>query len=250
MSSEKRPEFFWPENLLTQEKQVKQKSPESLELNDKKGDFGSYRWLLHQGAEDSLIEQHNMISPRAKIYAQFISKVIGRQPGSIADIGCGAGFVAHELKERFPASKVVGYELSADAIEYARSHWPEVEFHCWAIFPDTDLGMKFDMIHCQEFYPFTRTSKVEYYRDYLAMFSRHLNDGGIIVITLRKTEDCILNALPQLGSLLGEAGLSPVYQKLLLPSLKVYATLRNIGLASLITRFLRTNHSYLLMFNR
>jgi len=46
----------------------------------------------------------------------------GLQPGSIVDVGCGAGFVLAELKHAYPAARLSGYDIAPDAERFWASH--------------------------------------------------------------------------------------------------------------------------------
>jgi len=45
------------------------------------------------------------------------------------DLGCGGGFVASGFKRVF-ARAAVGLDINPNAIEYAKAHYPDCEFHC------------------------------------------------------------------------------------------------------------------------
>jgi len=46
----------------------------------------------------------------------------GLQPGSIVDVGCGAGFVLAEMKHAYPAARLSGYDIAPDAERFWASH--------------------------------------------------------------------------------------------------------------------------------
>jgi len=50
-----------------------------------------------------------------------VGKCLRRVPRLIVDIGCGLGITTHSLAAAFPDSRVVGLELSPDAIDVARA---------------------------------------------------------------------------------------------------------------------------------
>lgn len=131
------------------------------------GDFGSYARANSTGSlAGSGIESHNLVfaDARVALYEQ-IWRVL--RLNAIADIGCGLGLTSAALARKFPAARVHGYELSPDAVEFARRSFPQATFECRAIGKDSVLGPRFDLILCQEFYPFTRTADLALQTDIL-----------------------------------------------------------------------------------
>ena len=108
-----------------------------------------------------------------------------KPPKTIAEIGCGAGFTTNTLKNVYRNSLVYGYEISYDAIEYAKNNFPQCHFEQKKIDPSFELGeIKFDLILCQEFYPFTRTKNFDKHFQWLQFLLNNLNKDGIALITL------------------------------------------------------------------
>lgn len=152
------------------------------------GDFGSYaKANLNDCLEGSGIENHNLVFAcgRVELYRQLWREI---PLNSIADIGCGLGLTTGALVDAFTGSHVNGYEISPDAVEFARRHFPKASFECHAFCPDSDLGRRFDLILCQEFYPFTRTASWETQSEFLTVLRRHLTDHGCIVIELSERD--------------------------------------------------------------
>ena len=105
------------------------------------------------------------------IVAALLDHILPLVPGLIAtlrngisvlDIGCGRGRALHLLAEQFPRSRFTGYDLSEEAIAYARDHANRSElrnlrfevrdltaFHCEAPESAYDLVTAFDAIHDQ-----------------------------------------------------------------------------------------------------
>lgn len=48
---------------------------------------------------------------------------------TVTDVGCGTGYGCKILSEK--ASKVVGYDVSIDAVEDARRYWPSLKIDFW-----------------------------------------------------------------------------------------------------------------------
>ncbi|WP_160295511.1 class I SAM-dependent methyltransferase [Paramagnetospirillum magnetotacticum] len=152
------------------------------------GDFGSYaKANLNGTLEGSGIESHNLVfaEGRVELYRQLWR---GLPLDSIADMGCGLGLTAGALADAFPNARVDGYELSPDAVSFARRRFPKANFECRAIGRDNDLGRRFDLILCQEFYPFTRTSDLDTHAEFLTVLRHHLTDHGCLIIELSERD--------------------------------------------------------------
>src|SRR6185503_8675271 len=65
---------------------------------------------------------------------------------SLLDVGCGEGRFLHEASKRFPEQRLVGMDLSARAVEYAKLLNPTVEFWSGDITDATLVSEKFDVI--------------------------------------------------------------------------------------------------------
>lgn len=91
----------------------------------------------------------------------------GLKPGTICDIGCGAGGVLARLVDEFPSSRtLVGYEISPDAIELCKRRVaPRVEFRCGDAFTDDekfDLVLVLDVVeHVEDCFAFLRKARLK-----------------------------------------------------------------------------------------
>ena len=184
-------EWFDPEALDTQ-----QSSTYSTHADDQRigGDFGSYAIANRGGGlAASGVESHNLVYGNHRV-AQYATVLGNRTFNRIADIGCGLGITTNALAQRYPRAEVIGLEVSQDAIEFAQKNFHGPQFVRTAITPATRLPGSFDLILCQEFYPFTRTSRPETHRAYAEHFLQHLLPGGVLLIELseRDREQSIL----------------------------------------------------------
>jgi trans-aconitate methyltransferase len=135
----------------------------------------------------SRIEGHNLIYADQRV--QQYHTVLGRRVfRRIADIGCGLGFTTQALTRRYPQARVVGIDVSADAVEYGRRTVADAEFVQMPIDPSGSLPGRFDLILCQEFYPFTRTGEAETHRAFVDLFRAHLEPGGVLMIELSERD--------------------------------------------------------------
>ncbi len=64
----------------------------------------------------------------------------------IMDLGCGPGNSTRVLAERFPDSKILGIDNSADMIAQAQTNCPECEFQLLGVSPAVPLTGKYDLI--------------------------------------------------------------------------------------------------------
>ena len=57
-----------------------------------------------------------------EIYADFISKFLKEEKGSLLDVGCGLGFFVKTIQEKKPKWNVIGYEISKQAVKFAKTN--------------------------------------------------------------------------------------------------------------------------------
>ncbi len=226
-------EWFHPGSLNQQNKDARNSPPGAS-----KGDFGSYS-AANRGAglAGSEIEQHNVIDNalvRAKIYHGFLGK---RSVKSIADIGCGLGYTANALSEEFGTKSVDGYEVSYDACEYASRTFPSLKFFPGALEPGKELPRAYDLVLCQEFYPFTRTNDFTFQSQYAEGFACSLTSAGVLLImqTSRGRENSVLSNLDRLCPHLQEKGFSVTFHNL--PFDKVFKVFPKYFVAKTISLF-------------
>lgn len=247
---EENSQWILPEKLKQQELQERQQSVGSSNL---RGDFGSYKALLNN-QKDTMIEYHNSVGVNARVMAKYLKKYIVKyygMPNLIADMGCGAGFIAHELKEILPESKICAFDISQDAISYGRAHFKNVDFTVKQIEPQSDFGFQFDVIYAHEFYPFTRTNAFEFQKAYISNFLHRIRDDGILLISLAQSAQCLLNNYPRL---LETYGKEFEIIKTALPIRKVTTLIRNIDLSLavsfLINLILRRKPSFMIVIKK
>jgi cyclopropane fatty-acyl-phospholipid synthase-like methyltransferase len=98
-------------------------------------------------------------------------------PLHILDFGCGSGWMSH-LLARF--GQVTGIDLSNDAVEKAKAHYPGIDFVC--VDASDDLGKvlnrKFDVVVSSEV-----LEHVMKQDEYIANLASLLSDGGKLVMT-------------------------------------------------------------------
>jgi trans-aconitate methyltransferase len=187
--------WFEPAELARAEEEVRAKGTV-------KGDFGSYAAANRTGRlSGSGIENHNLVHADGRV-RQYAHVLGGRDFADIADMGCGLGLTADALARAFPGARVVGYEMSQDAVDFASRQFPNASFRQLGLAADSRLDRSFDLILCQEFYPFTRTADWAYQRPLLDNLIAHLRPGGVLLIELseRDAGKSILVNLPAMAS--------------------------------------------------
>jgi trans-aconitate methyltransferase len=112
----------------------------------------------------------------------------------VADFGCGAGFTTDGLQRMWPAASVHGFDVSIDAVSFAQRQWPKCRFVAGAITPGASLeGGPFDVVLCQEFYPFTRTGQLESHREWLRLLAQNMTPDGVALIMVSAGTDGSIN---------------------------------------------------------
>jgi len=196
--------WWMPEELSAHELRVR--SGESPDANDVKNDFASYK-ALRSGLDPlaSGLFLHNewelwRIDTMCRDYAAIVRACRGRDPHTVADLGCGAGFTTGGLQRAWPLAKVTGLEVSFDAVQFARGNWPTCMFVDGAIKPSQLLvGSPFDLLLCQEFYPFTRTGSIADHREWVLCLLNNMSNGGLaIIMVAASTYDSINDTYAEL----------------------------------------------------
>lgn len=228
-------ESLWilPSELTKQENLERTGESTSIDL---KSDFGSYNALLN-GRNFTLIETHNSVGLRSRAIAVHLNRYIknySNKPAIIGDMGCGAGFIANDLKKLQSQSEIYAYDISLDAINYGKKSFPSVHFVAKAIEPDSEFGIAFNVIYAHEFYPFTRTNSFDFQKSYIDNFLKNIDmhNNGLLLISLKHTEKCLINNYDKLFKHYDDE-----YEivKYALPSFKIYNFSKNYSLSTLFT---------------
>jgi len=108
---------------------------------------------LEQNPKDShdLLYAHNLVTP----YYLRNQSLISTDGKVILDAGCGTGFKSLVLATANPGAKIVGIDLSKEAVDLARQRlqfygFENAEFIVASIEVLPALGMEFDYINCDE----------------------------------------------------------------------------------------------------
>jgi trans-aconitate methyltransferase len=191
---------WWsPEAIAHQEAQVRALADQGQ--LDVRNDFASYRALadgrdpisagLHH--HNPYVQSH--IEALCRDYKNIWSQSKTLEPLSVADLGCGVGYTTAGLKRKWPKADVWGFDVSQDAVRFARANWRECRFEAKAIDPKLVLAkVRYDLILCQEFYPFTRTASIEVHRTWFKFLLEGLTDSGMAFVTVSSANDESVNA--------------------------------------------------------
>ncbi|MEY4401374.1 MAG: hypothetical protein RL072_1239 [Actinomycetota bacterium] len=199
MTTAKSDRPWWsPEALTEREREIRAGTGD--ETGDVRNDFASYKALADgKDATASGLYMHNECEPWrintvCRDYGRVVRKMLGRAPRSVADFGCGAGFTTAGVQRLWPTASVYGFDVSIDAVSFAQREWPKCRFVAGAITPGASLeGAPFDVVLCQEFYPFTRTSSVESHREWLRLLEQNMTQDGVALIMVSAGTDGSIN---------------------------------------------------------
>jgi SAM-dependent methyltransferase len=223
--------WFSPGNLEKSARDCETTNPNLIKSG---GDFMSYAKVNRgNGLVDSEIEYHNLVDPQFRV--QLYSRLIKHDScQKIADIGCGLGFTSGALSEKFSTADVTGYEVSWDAVQFAKKKWPSLKFIAESIKEDSRLRDIYDLIIAQEFYPFTRTHDLNVHVGFLTTLLQSLDNGGVLLIGLAEGGGgTIINNIHKLDDVLRNfnAYLSIHY----FPFRKIYCIFGNYYIASILS---------------
>ena len=191
---------WWsPREIARQEATIRE-SQDSSQM-DVRNDFASYRALAEgQDPISAGLHLHNPYEPihvgaLCRDYVNVVRRELRVEPARIADLGCGAGFTTAEIKRTWAKAEVVGVDVSQDAIRFAQSAWSECRFEARAIDPEARLSdTGFDVLLCQEFYPFTRTDSLGEHKIWMKFLLNNLDSDGIAVVTVSSANKDSINA--------------------------------------------------------
>jgi SAM-dependent methyltransferase len=218
--------WFDPDALGEVERRTRSSN---LEKVRNEGDFGCYAVANRgEGVVASLVESHNLVYAFQRVL-QYRRVLKRRSFYRIADMGCGLGLTTEALSRVYPEARVVGFEISHDAVEYARRTFHKASFEQIALGPKAELGASFDLILCQEFYPFTRTGDWDVHREYIGMLLRHLEPDGILLIELseRDSHKTVLRHISKLEDMKATVAY--------LPFDRIFRKIRLFGLSHLLS---------------
>ncbi len=173
-------------------------SPEGIRSRSRQGVgiFAAYDGLL-KNEDAAFVSDHNAMGEHASFCAEafaFLARSCGiPSPARIVDVGCGAGFVSSCLKAHFPQAEVDAFDASESAILFAKRHFSSVNFsvHVVDAYAKLPAAEPYDMIVCNEFYPFSRIDDAKMHAGLVATLLASLPPGGVMFINQAITLPCI-----------------------------------------------------------
>jgi 2-polyprenyl-3-methyl-5-hydroxy-6-metoxy-1,4-benzoquinol methylase len=88
---------------------------------------------------------------RARLFN--ILKILDRvetKPGVIFDVGCSNGYITGFIAEKFPESKVIGWDRNTENLDLARQNYPSLQFESIDLNSSADFPLKADLVTCLE----------------------------------------------------------------------------------------------------
>ena len=243
---EKDSEWILPENLKKQEKKSRKLIDDGKSNTDNVNYFGSY-YAYRKGINSDFIKSHAYSNDhKALAYAKnlraFLKSANLRLYGEILDLGCAIGTITNAIdvlnKEKM-GGRTHGLDISEDGIEVARQKYPNCIFYKQSAddLSNFDDG-SFDIIHCKEFYPFTRTNDEEYHMKYLKLFYEKLKRHGFVVLEMVSLNKGFCNTYYELNGPLKKIGFSFISKDISLPN-KIFSVFGAFSYKSPIYRFMK-----------
>ncbi len=220
---EKDSEWILPENLKKQEKKSRKLIDEGKGNTDHGGDFGSY-YAYRKGINHDYIKWHAYSNDhKALAYAKnlqaFIKSMNLKLEGKILDVGCAIGVITNAINILNSGGRTHGIDISEDSIAVAKQKYPNCIFYCQSADDLSNFNNgQFDIIHCKEFYPFTRTNDEQYHMKYLKLFYEKLTRHGFVVLEMVALDKGFYNTYEIYYNQLKNIGYSQVIKDIVIPS--------------------------------
>ena len=221
---EKDSKWILPENLRKQEEREKDEVEKGI--CDGGGDFGSY-YAYRKGINFGFIEPHAFSDDKkALVYTKniqaYLNSVNLKLEGKILDVGCAIGTITNAiyiLNKNVCGGGTNGIDISEDAILLAKQKYPNCKFYKQSADElDNFENGYFDIIHCREFYPFTRTNNEQYHMKYLDLFCKKLKPHGFVILEMCALDKGLCNTYMELDNQLKKVGYSVVKRNIEIPN--------------------------------
>lgn len=105
--------------------------------------------------------------------------IIKKNYPKILDIGCASGLMTNKIASFFPESKVVGVDIYSNAIDFAKSKYPQISFNIADIHKLPFASGSFDLIICCETIEHVLNPKKA-----LSEIYRVIKKDGIVIIAM------------------------------------------------------------------
>lgn len=117
-------------------------APEELDVSDEYA--GSDPYTVEQNINNEFHERR--ISLTLKLLREGIKNKQGKI--RVLDLGCGQGHITEKIRLALPDEEITGLDYSVSAIEYARDHFPEIDFAVGNAYKCPYSNEYFDMVVC------------------------------------------------------------------------------------------------------
>ena len=211
-----------PENLKKQQKKSRKLIDEDKGNTDHGGDFGAY-YAYRKGINLDFILSHAFSNDiGAYKYAKSLQTFLNCKgfslKGEIIDVGCAIGTITNSINQ-LSGGPTHGIDISEDGISVAKQKYPKCKFYCQSADNLSNFNNgQFDIIHCKEFYPFTRTNDEQYHMKYLNLFYEKLKRHGFVVLEMISLDKGFCNTYDELAGPLKKVGFSFVSQDIAVPN--------------------------------
>ncbi len=132
---------------------------------------------------EPIVAPPELLSDEIELYCRLIRENSLIEPKTLLHLASGAGIGDYTFKKHFA---VTGVDISKGMLEVARQINPEVTYH-FGDMRTVDLGEKFDAVAIPDAIGYMTT--VEDLRRALQNASKHLNPGGVLMITAHMKEE-------------------------------------------------------------
>lgn len=85
-----------------------------------------------------------------RFHEVVLGRIVGLNPSSFLDAGCGEGFVAQLLLERLPSLRLTGFDHNPDSVGMAQEKSPTATFQAASIYEVPFADRSFDVVGCFE----------------------------------------------------------------------------------------------------
>jgi SAM-dependent methyltransferase len=85
-----------------------------------------------------------------RFHSKITNIIVGLNPVTLLDAGCGEGFVADILQRELPSAQITGFDVLEDSVKLARLRNPRGTFAVGDIYNIDHEDNSFDVVYCFE----------------------------------------------------------------------------------------------------